>query len=158
MQRALRYLGYVAAGAAFWVPGILVHLIRGRAFGEPSLDSLAIVTLPVAASILAVELIYRKHQSLSRRGTIALWFLLGVWLLGPLGTTIGATFSGGGFSLPGAWWILLLGIPFFLPLTFMMSTYDGTLGALGIVTIWFLLLGIRSLWRRTAPQQAPPRT
>jgi hypothetical protein len=58
----------------------------------------ASVTNDYSDTLLAVELLYRKHGSLSRRGTIALWLLLGIWMFGPLCTTIGATFAGGGFT------------------------------------------------------------
>jgi hypothetical protein len=155
MRRARRYIGYVAAGLAFWIPGVVVHAIRGREFGGSRLDLLAVLALPVVTSTLAVEMLYRKHQSLSRRGTIALWLLLGIWVFGPLCMTIGATFSGGGFTQPEGWRMLLLGIPLFVPLTFMMSTYDGTLGALGVVTIWFVVFGVLSFVRRAAPRPVP---
>jgi hypothetical protein len=153
MSIIIRFTGYVAAGATFWIPSILIHALRGTAFGNSGLDILAVSVLPVVASLVTREIIYRKQRTVSRRGTIALWMLLGIWLFGPLGTTIGATFSGGGFTQPGAWQMLLLGIPLFLPLTFMMSAYDGTLVALAVATIWFIIAGIVSLARNGLRQR-----
>ena len=155
MRRVFRYVGYLAAGIAFWIPSILVHCVR-RDFGASRLDLLAVSILPLAASVITLESLYRRHRTSSRRGTIALWMLLGIWVFGPLCTTIGATFGGGGFTQPGGWHILLLGIPLFVPLTFTMSTYDGTLGALLVITLSFAIAGFVSLVRKGSPQQAPP--
>ena len=43
-----------------------------------------------------------------------------------------------------------LGTVTVVPFTFMASTYDGTLGALGVVTIWLFVVAIKDLttcWR-----------
>ncbi len=158
MRRALRYFGYVLAGLGFWIPSVLFHAIRSGNFGASRLDTLAVLIMPVAASLLVRELLYWWQGALSRRGTIALWMLLGIWVFGPLCVTAGATFSGGGFSQPQAWYLLLIGIPLFVPMTFMMSTYDGTLGALGVVTVWFIISGLIRLLRRHPSHQEPPAT
>src|SRR5437588_10140289 len=59
--------------------------------------------------------------------------VLGIWILGPLFMTIGATFSGGGFAVSGlapSWMIL------FIPgVAFLMATYDMSLGALLLITV-----------------------
>ena len=157
MRRAVRYTGYVAAGLAFWIPSILLFAVRREDYGGSRLDSLAILVLPAVSSLIVRELLYRKQQRLSR-GTIGLWMLLGIWIFGPLCTTAGATFSGGGFIQPEAWRFLLIGILLFVPLTFMMSAYDGTLLALVGVTVWFMISGVRSFFRRKAAQQPPPKT
>jgi hypothetical protein len=147
MSIVIRFMGYVAAGATFWIPSILIHAVRGTAFGNSGLDILAVSVLPVIASLVTLEIIYRKQRTVSRRGTIALWMLLGIWLFGPLATTIGFTFGGAGLTQPTAWQMLLLGIPIFLPMTYMMSTYDGTLLALVVITIWFIAAGLGVRYR-----------
>lgn len=57
---------------------------------------------------------------------------------------ISATFSGGGFSKPEGWQnlkLMTLGFPAY---TFMMSTYDGTLGALMLTTVLLPIFALRS--------------
>jgi len=156
MRRAVRYVGYVAAGLTFWIPGIFLHAFRREDFGDSTLDSLAVLVLPVVTTFLVLEFFYRKHQRSLRRGIIGLWMLLGIWMSGPLCTTLGATFTGGGFSQPQAWSMLLVGVLLFVPLTFMMSAYDGTLLALLGVTIWFIIVGVVSFVRRGGTPQTPP--
>jgi hypothetical protein len=53
--------------------------------------------------------------------------------------------------------MLLLGLPLFVPLTFMMSTYDGTLFALGLVAMLFLVLVVISFVRRAASRPVPSK-
>jgi hypothetical protein len=71
--------------------------------------------------------------------------ILGVWVLGGVFMTISASFSGGGFSSADGFsgGVKLALISFFPIFTFMLSAYDGSLGALLIVTIvaviiWFV--------------------
>jgi Na+-driven multidrug efflux pump len=123
-----------------------MHAVRGHDFGGSPFDLEAILALPIITSLFVWQMLYRHYRS--RRGTVALWMLLGVWLFGPLCTTFGATFSGGGFTTWAGWLTLLLGIPLFIPLTFMSSTYDGTLGALAVVTVFFAIAGAVSLLRK----------
>jgi len=73
--------------------------------------------------------------------------LLGVWLTGGLFMMVAATAAGGGFAGPGGvkggFLLAILGA--FPPVTFMMSAYDGSLGALLAVSFGSLLFwGIRS--------------
>ena len=154
MRRALRYFGYMIAGLSFWIPSILVHAVRARNFGASHLDMLAILILPLVAALLVWELLHR--WSGTQHGTVAAWMLLGIWIFGPLCITVSSTFSDGGFAQAQAWHLLLLGIPLFLPMTFMMSTYDGTLGALAVVTLWFIISSFIGLIRKRPPTQAPP--
>lgn len=62
--------------------------------------------------------------------------------------TVSASFSGGGFVRLDAWRMLALAIPLFMHFTWMMSAYDGTLGALVIVTVWFVIAARRGLTHR----------
>lgn len=145
MNRWLWRLIYVLAGLSFWIPGIIIHAIRRYHFGESHFDSLSILALPFLTSVVTLELLFRRPCGISSRGAIALWMLLGIWLFGTVCTTLGATFSGGGFAQPEGWQIIrwsLMGL--FIPLTFMMSAYDGTLLSLIVVTIGFIITGIVS--------------
>jgi hypothetical protein len=146
----------VATGFVFWLPGIVLHAIRGHHFGVHRFDIVGILVLPVVASALGLKILVRRVQVPFRHDTIALWMLLGIWMLGPLCTTIGSSFSGGGFTQPGGWLIVLLGIVLFAPLTFMMSAYDGTLGPLAVVTLWFGVLGVIGLSKRLRERRKAP--
>jgi hypothetical protein len=81
--------------------------------------------------------------------------LLGIWLFGTVCTTLGATFSGGGFGQPEAWYVIRLSLMgLFIPLTFMTSAYDGTLLSLLGVSIAFIIAGIISRRRPTDEQSS----
>ena len=99
-------------------------------------------------AVLTIEILFRSRRlAPSSRASIASWMLFGIWFFGPLCMMISASFSGGGF-LSTEPWLLASAIVLFVPYTFMMSTYDGTLGALSVVTIWFFVVGAVGLTRR----------
>jgi hypothetical protein len=85
------------------------------------------------------------------RASIASWMLLGIWFFGPFCMIISASFSGGGILWSEAWRSLASATLLFIPYTFVMSTYDATLGALVVVTIWFFVIGAAGLTRRFRP-------
>jgi hypothetical protein len=149
---------YWLAGFSFWIPDIIIHVIRGNQFGSGALDIMSVVTFPVIAAVLSLNALSHGQQDAFTRRTVALWILLGIWMLGPLCTMIGATFSGGGFTQPGTWHMIFLGVVLFVPLTFMMSSYDGALGALAIVTVWFIVVAIKNLTccrEQVSPRHSP---
>ncbi|MBI4583093.1 MAG: hypothetical protein HY717_03610 [Planctomycetes bacterium] len=156
MKRALWIPIYVSMGVSFWLPGIAIHAIRSDRFGCSAIDLVGVWILPVVASLVTLEALARRCSNRSSRGAIALWMLLGIWMLGPLGMMMGSSFSGGGFNQQGTGQLLLIGLVFFVPITFMMSTYDGTLGALAVITVWFIVAAIVSLSHRwSEPPSAP---
>jgi hypothetical protein len=121
--------------------------------GEPSSadrssDVIAISVLPVLAAVVTLEVIDRLRIGSCRRGIIAVWMLCGIWFVGPFMMAVGASFSGGGFARANGWRIFTLAILLFVHCTWMMSAYDGTLGALVIVTIWFIIAAKRGLTPR----------
>jgi hypothetical protein len=71
-----------------------------------------------------------------------------IWFVGPFMMAVGASFSGGGFARANGWRIFTLAILLFVHFTWMMSAYGGTLGALAIVTIWFIIAAKRGLTPR----------
>ncbi len=127
---------------------MVIHAIRGMKFGGSIFDVIAIFLLPVLAAVVALDVLDKLRVGGCRRGIIAIWMLVGIWILGPLMITVGASFSGGGFARPEAWRMLALAVPLFMHFTWMMSAYDGTLGALVIVTIWFVIAAKRGLTTR----------
>jgi hypothetical protein len=148
MKVIFAVFAYIVSGVAFWIPSVVIHAIQGVKFGGSIYDVIAISLLPVLAAVVALEMIDKLRIGGCRRGIIAIWMLVGIWILGPLMMTVGASFSGGGFVRPDAWRMLALAVPLFLHFTWMMSAYDGTLGALVIVTIWFVIAAKRGLTPR----------
>lgn len=127
---------------------MVIHAIRGAKFGGSIYDVIAIFLLPVLVAVVTLEMIDKLRIGGCRRGIIAVWMLVGIWILGPLMMTVSASFSGGGFARPDAWRTLALAIPLFMHFTWMMSAYDGTLGALVVVTVWFIIAAKRGLTPR----------
>lgn len=123
------FLGVAAAIVLFWGPSILVHRVTGAAFGahrEPIILSLA---LPAV-----VLLAWRLHRAVVPPGTgtrFAAALLAGIWALGPACMALSASYTGG--SLP-SWSELLVATAVFPVFTVSMSAYDGTLGALVLVS------------------------
>jgi hypothetical protein len=148
MKTILAVLIFIVSGTAFWIPSVVIHAIRGAKFGGSIYDLIAISLLPVVAAVVTLEVIDRMRISGCRRGIIAVWMLCGIWFVGPFMMGVGASFSGGGLARPDGWRIFPLAIPLFVPFTWMMSAYDGTLGALMIVTIWFIIAAKRGLTAR----------
>jgi hypothetical protein len=148
MKTLFAVLTYIVSGVAFWIPSVVIHAIRGMKFGGSIFDIVAIFLMPLLAAVVALEVLDKRRIGGCRRGIIAVWLLVGIWILGPLMMTISASFSGGGFARADAWRMLTLAIPLFMHFTWMMSAYDGTLGALVIVTIWFVIAAKRGLTPR----------
>ena len=117
-------------GAAFWAPDVLYH-VRTDELSKQDISVLTFL-LPTSLLICYTTVLLLK----GRRGggpSIALYMLLGIWLLGPLSMMISATFDGAGFHTGEASWIsLALGV---VPIyTFIMAAYDGSVLALLIVS------------------------
>jgi hypothetical protein len=69
---------------------------------------------------------------------LALPIVLALWVLRMIARRAApgaATFSGGGFAVPGAWSLLAREAVSFVPWVFSASAYDGTLGSLLLVTV-----------------------
>jgi hypothetical protein len=96
------------------------------------------MTALMSAILVAVYFVATRYTKVAEPApSIALFLGTGVWILGPLSMTLAATFLGGGFSkgngVENVGYVLLLTV--FPPGTFMMSTYDGSLGALILMSI-----------------------
>lgn len=132
-KRILEALKYVPIGGiSFWAPDVFLHWLRRYRFS--GLDVLVLTVLLPITTALVVAIVWKRRPHTENRLLKALFALVGIWLLGPLMMTVGATFSGGGFSQPDGWPGMLMGTILFPVFTFMMSTYDGTLGALLLIT------------------------
>jgi hypothetical protein len=139
---------YTILGATFWIPSVVIHGIRGADFGASRSDIILIMLLPIITALLTLQILARSQVRPLNRASIALWMLLGVWFFGPFCMMISADFSDGFFLSSEAWRSLARAALLFVPYTFVMSTYDATLGPLLFITIWFVAVGIVGLTRR----------
>jgi len=136
-------LKLVAIGAvSFWLPDSLWHAIRGSNFNGA--DVLAITVL-MPLTLLVTYLFVKRRTTNEPQRRVGLPLMLGVWTLGGLFITAGSSFSGGGFVGPdgfrGGVFITLIGlVP---PITYILATYDGSLGALVLATLAAVLIAVK---------------
>lgn len=141
----LKIVGW--GGLSFWLPDIAWHSIRKEQF---SISDVLILTLglPLISGIMR-EWLWRRCKDQSRPRSFPFLMMLGIWALGPLLLLCAYSALGDGLERPkeiqmtDALWVGLLIIVIGFPVgTIMMSTYDGTLGAVVLSTIVLLLLGL----------------
>jgi hypothetical protein len=125
-------------GIVFWVPNIAVHWVTGYRFSYS--DAIGITFLLPAATYLFFRLVLWPWRKQEDRLPPSLFAVLGIWITGPAMLTFSASFCGGGLSQPGAWHFFVFGTLLFPLFTFVMSTYDGTLFALLLVTLLLPIL------------------
>jgi hypothetical protein len=141
-------LKLMAVGAvSFWLPDSLWHAIRGSNFNGA--DVLAITVL-LPLTLLAMYLFIKRRPTNEPRRYVGLAMMLGVWMLGGFFITVGSSFSGGGFVGPdgfrGGVFITLIGlVP---PFTYVLATYDASLGALLLATLAAILIGVKERSRK----------
>jgi hypothetical protein len=132
-------IGLVVGAVAFWVPTVLWKLLRANSFSGRDVVGLTIV-LPLVMFATARTMQHRVPQGR------APYFMpvaacIGLWLFGPIATTLSASAFGGGFAVqPFDWGFLLLATAIFPAATFAMATYDGSLGAVVIATLVLILV------------------
>lgn len=127
----------IAGSAAFWLPNIVLHVLKGPDASFSHWGLLAsLQAFTTVATLLATFFFWSEGISLRR---IASWMLLGIWVLGPVWLSINSTFTGGGFASEGGWLSVLLAILLFPMTTLILSVYDGSILSLLIIT---LLLGL----------------
>src|SRR6266403_2322759 len=134
ISKALKYLPL--GGFSFWAPSVFLHWLRGVKFYR--LDVLGLTVLLPITTAMVLATVWKRRLRTENRLPAALLALLGIWLFGPLMMSVGWTFGGGGMS--GGWRFVLLGTCLFPVFTFIMSTYDGTLGALLLATAFLPFL------------------
>lgn len=140
----------IVAALAFWVPDIIVHALRRNRFG--GIDIVCLTLLLPLLTCMIVARVWRKSGDIEKYLTAGLSAVLGIWLFGPLLMTVGFSFNGGGFAKPDGWQLVVLGTGLFPFFTFEMSTYDGTLFAVILVTA---LLPLMSLFLKHQPWTVP---
>jgi hypothetical protein len=136
-------------GIVFWAPNIAVHWITGFRFSYS--DAIGVTFLLPAATYLFFRMFWWPLRKQEDRLSAALFAVLGIWILGPSMLTFSASFCGGGLTQPDAWHFFVIGTPLFPLFTFVMSTYDGTLFALLLVTLLLPILANYRPKRNPAP-------
>lgn len=132
-------LGCIGA-LAFWGPDTVIHGIRRYSFDSRDVWT---VTAVMPLTLLLSLLVCSKLSHL-RAGTIAIRMLAGIWLLGGVFMMVSATFGGGGFAgsdgmLRG---LMVIGISLLPIFTCVCAAYDGSLGALLIVSLVLFVVWI----------------
>jgi hypothetical protein len=124
----------------FWFPSFIGHALAGKEqFSKPIF--FLIFICPFLTSLIFLYLFRKKY--VQKKVWVAPLFVMGIWILGPLGFFVDGSFSGGGFTSmesPKELFVMILCFPI---TTFSGSTYDGTLGALLCIT---LVASIQFFW------------
>lgn|SRR5262249_1430176 len=154
MKTTLFFVGTVLLGGlATWLPSIVLHAVRGDNFS--GMGALTLMGLLPTMAIVAV-LAAQQLRGVATGGAFApLAVLLGMWILGPLAMFVSATAGGGGFATQD-WWVALPVLTALFPLTtFMMATYDGSLGGLLLGSAALILQFVWSLARSSRGRVGP---
>jgi hypothetical protein len=141
MERASHYVLYVMVGAiTYWVPDILIQWIR-----PPHVVWILLLTFFVPTLVATTWFVLSRQPRHSRfRIGLPLCMLLGIWSLDPLAIAIGMVPNGGTFLEPEQLGEFLVFWVMFPLATFIMSTYSGSLGGVGLVTLVLLLASVIS--------------
>lgn len=116
----------------FWGPRLIGHIVWASRFTRREVFILTIL-LPVL-TLAGLWIASKVRTTLAVDGLGSLWAVGGIWITGPIFMTTGwALAQGRDLDVPG-WILVILGTALFPIFTFMMSVYDGTLGALAVTT------------------------
>lgn len=145
MERAKHYGLYIVVGAAaYWVPDILIQWARPP---HRIWISLLIFFVPIVVGMVWFLLSRRPAHARFPAG-LPLFMLLGIWMLGPLALAIGTLPAGGKFLETEHLGGFLILWAMFPVSTFIMSTYSGSLGGVGLATLVLLVAAAFSSARR----------
>ncbi len=150
MRRYYRVLAAVALGAAgFWLPDLLISVIFRTT--EP----LWLVTLLLPASSGLAYLAGDWFWNHKFRQSV--WMLVGIYLAGPVAMLATLSLKGGTGGIPLHILLLYTVVPAY---SFVMATYDLSLGALIIVTLGLIAVRLTIEHRRSlhSAPEAPIHT
>jgi hypothetical protein len=141
MSRVKHYTLYLLVGAlSYWVPDILVQWLH-----LPKSIWIFLLTFFVPTVVgVTWFLLSRKVPHSGYPVGLPLSMLLGIWMLGPLAMAIGTLPSGGTFLEPDQLESFLVIWAAFPMTTFMMATYSGSLGGVGLATLTLVIAAIAS--------------
>lgn len=150
LKRFLEAWWYVLLGPfVFWTPDVLLHWLRGQY--TSGWDVLILTLLLPSVTCLVLVLLWTRSRERRSHKAEALAALAGIWVFGPAMMSLEWTF--GGAHSHGLRFLLVCTVLF--PIcTFVMSTSDGTLGALIITTA--LLVVLRPLRLSRGGRENPP--
>ena len=139
-------LAAVMGGLAFWMPNLLlrlawINMLHDSDVPNGTIISISLVGLPFL-SVIVFRLFSKREKSNSHPGLIAASVVFGIWVMGPLFILADASILGG-FTNARGLPTLLLRTALFPILTFIGSTYDGSLGALLAATICIFVAAFR---------------
>jgi hypothetical protein len=137
-------------GVSFWIPDVLVHLVRGDKFGR---WDVLFVSIALPLTFLAgYRWAAKRFKDESGRSVVGA-LILGVWLFGGFFMVAGS-FAAGGFASSDGWQgAVILTLASVVPIfTYMMSAYDGSLMALLIVSVAALAIFLTG---RSKSRQSP---
>jgi hypothetical protein len=137
-------------GVSFWIPDVLVHLVRGDKFGRWDVLLVSIV-LPLTF-LAGYRWAGKRFKDESGRSVVGA-LILGVWLFGGF-FMIADSLAAGGFSSSDGWkGAVILALASVVPIfTYMMSAYDGSLMALLMVSVAALAIFLTG---RSKSHQSP---
>ena len=131
-------LGASIGALSFWVPDVAVHARARHSFDARHVWA---INLLMPATFLITYLLGRGRARVTGFKWLGLAMIVGVWLTGGLFIMLSATAEGGGFATARAVTSILLVVGSVIPIvTCMLATYDGSLGALLIVTAVAVLI------------------
>lgn len=138
----------VTGAGAFWLPDVAWHVVRGDKFDR--YDVLG-VTILMPAALFAAFLLLRRANKAASQAFRAWPLMLGVWELGGYFILLASTFQHAGFrNMHGASDFLMAVLLPLIPIyTWIMATYDGSLGALIIVSLVGFFIFFVGLYRRS---------
>jgi hypothetical protein len=132
-MKILRLLaGMILAGLAFWFPDMVWHAVRGYNFGAIPFEVIPVNIVMILSGLWIQE----KLTPWTGPRLSGVAYLLGIVLLGPWCLAVSASFTGGGFLSGWDGQFLFFALLLFVPFTFIGSTYDGSLFAVVIGTVY----------------------
>lgn len=140
---------FALGAAVFWMPDVLWHAVAGPNFGGHG--GVLWLTLIMPLTLLGTYVCLKNGVPEEQSRLVGWALMAGVWLLGGPLIILGNVLTGAGYSSLGSLRTSLEMLPLscFPPVLWVIATYDGTLGALLIVSVFaVLILSGRSLRRR----------
>lgn len=126
---------YIVIGAVgFWLPDILLNAFDATSFWRST-------ALPLLGFLIAYKL--AKDGRSRTNASIAVFMIVGVWLLGSTAMMIAASVSGGGFRSGITETIVVILLGLLPPYTFIISVYDGSV--IGLLLTTFFAIGAHAL-------------
>jgi hypothetical protein len=144
MQRIVCAFVYVfVGGIIFWTPSVAMHASRG--YKIRGLDMFILTLLLPLITLVGLAIFRKLRPERSDHAFIACSMLLGIWVLASLFILVGASFSTGKPLGAEGWKLVSIGMVLFPIFTFEISTYDGTLLAVLLITLVLILMSRRTL-------------